>query len=78
MEDAKTKVTCGCYIFILAFNLLVGGLTFDYCLQYIFNKDAPWYIDILCGLFLGEITIPLTLVLWLLDLVNIISPPLVS
>lgn len=65
---------CGCMLGILLFNMLLGGITFNYCLWYIFNKDIPWFADVVCGLFLGEVTVPLAIVCWVLDLCGIAAP----
>lgn len=70
MEKEKPKfvkkdkeVTCGgCGRFgVLFINITLGALCFDYCLYSLTGKDIPWYGDILCGLFFGEIAIPFAL-----------------
>ena len=62
---------CGCMLLILAFNLGLGGFSFDYCLWYIFEKNAPWFIDVICGLILAEFTVPIMIVIWLLKLCGV-------
>ena len=52
---------CGCLITVLLFNLILGGVSFDYCLWYIFDKNIPWVADIVCGFILAELTVPLML-----------------
>ncbi len=60
------RVPSGCVVIIFLFNLLLGGWSFDYCLWSIFGKDVPFYMDMLCGLFVGQFTIPLAVVCLLL------------
>lgn len=56
---------CGCAIIL--FNLLVGGWSVNYCLYAFLGKDVPWYIDVLIGLFVAEISVPTAIVLWILS-----------
>lgn len=51
----------------LLFNLLLGGVCFDFSLWAFFGKDIPWYADLLCGLFLGQFVIPIAVVAWILS-----------
>jgi len=54
---------------LLAFvgYFVISGITFDWCLWSLFAKDIPSWADVLCGIFLGEITIPLGIVLWIIS-----------
>jgi hypothetical protein len=61
--------TFGCFLIVLAFNLLVGALMFQYCLFQIIGKDVPWYVDAIAGLFLAEFLLPVTVVCWVLTFV---------
>jgi hypothetical protein len=67
MANKETGGFCGCALLILVINLLLGGFCFDYCFWAIFGKDIPWYGDMICGLFLGEFVLPLSVVLWILS-----------
>ena len=66
-EKAKGDGTgcVGC-LTVIVFNCTVGGLCFHYCLQQLLAKNIPWYADAFCGLFAGEVAVPLALVLWVL------------
>lgn len=57
----------GCAVVVGLFNLFIGTWTFSYDLWIIFGKQAPLLIDAICGLILGEVTVPLAMVLWLLN-----------
>ena len=65
---------CGCWIIFAIVNLTLGALCFDYSLSYIFAKDVPWYADMVCGLFLGEFTIPAAIICWILNMCGIPAP----
>ena len=66
---------CGCYLLVfLVLNIGLGGLSFNYCLWFVFGKDVPWYADAICGLILAEITIPVMMVCWILNLCGISAP----
>lgn len=63
----------GLIVFIL-FYLLLGGLSFDYCLWSIFGKNIPWYADVICGIFTAEVTIPGMIVCFILRMFGIEAP----
>lgn len=65
---------CGCLITVLLFNFILGGVSFDYCLWYIFDKNIPWIADVVCGVILAEITVPLMIVCWILNMCGINAP----
>jgi hypothetical protein len=66
----------GCLIFllILSFNLVVGGLSFQYCLSAVFGKDVPWYADMIAGLFLAEFTVPGAIFCYVVRLCGVPAP----
>lgn len=57
---------------ILAINLLLGSITFDYSLYSVFGKDIPWYADAVAGLVLGKFSIPI--VCWIVRLCGVPVP----
>lgn len=71
---AATGGGCGCITGI--FYLLFSGWSFDYCLMMLIGKNIPWYGDIICGLFVGSVTIPLAIVMWVLNFFGVVTPPL--
>lgn len=70
----NTSTSCGCLIAILALNLTVGAMCFAYSLRSILGADVPWWADALGGLFLGQITIPLAVICWVLRLAGLDAP----
>lgn len=61
-------MSCGCIITIILINLTVGAYCFNYDLNVLFGTQLPWWLAAIGGLFLGEIAIPLTVILWLVTL----------
>jgi len=72
-SDGSSGV-CGCLIAILVFNLAFGGWLFDYSLYSITGKDIPWYGDMVCGLFLGEIALPAAIICWVMRMCGVDVP----
>ena len=68
-----TRIGCGCGSILLV-NLTLGGVSFWYCLKEIAGMAIPWYGNAIIGLFTGQITVPLAIVLWLLSLFGIHGP----
>lgn len=62
---------CGCYVVILLANLTLGAITSYYSVWELFHKQLPWWGAGLIGLVLGEVTMPLSLVLWILTSVGV-------
>ena len=46
----------------------------EYILNTILGKDLPWYIDLLCGLFLSPIVIPAWLICYIANFCDVVSP----
>jgi hypothetical protein len=65
---------CGCYILVILFNLAVGGLTFQYSLSSIFGKDVAWWVDVIAGAILAEITVPVAILCWIARLCGVEVP----
>lgn len=63
---------CSCLLIILAVNLLLGGLTTEYVVEFwtaYFGKpmDVPFWAAAIAGLFFGEVAIPLAFLTWLIS-----------
>jgi hypothetical protein len=56
----------GCWLLALAANLTIGAYAVNYALWGIFGKAIPWYAAAIAGLFLGEIAVPVAVIVWLL------------
>lgn len=61
-----TDLNCGCMIFMVIFNITVGGLSVNYLLEVFLNKTIPFWGAALLGLFVGEVSVPVAIVVWLL------------
>lgn len=64
-------------VFFLGIGLAITGACFDYCLQNVLGKDIAWYGDAVAGAFAAPVTVPLTVVIWVLKLCGV-GMPLVS
>jgi len=73
-SKSDANVTCGCMVFIVLLNLILGGVSFQYCLFVLTGGDVNWVIDLIGGILLGEFTIPLAFVFWVLSLVGFHFP----
>lgn len=66
---------CLIVVVILLINLTIGGLCFNYSLNSCFGKTANFWIAGVCGLFLGEVTIPAAIICFVVsDLAGISTP----
>ena len=66
MSKLTAKFGCGCITFVLIFNLLVGGWSINYISNNMFNKNLPLWGDVLTGVFVAEISVPVACVAWTL------------
>jgi hypothetical protein len=60
----------GCIAFILLANVSIGAWSVAEILSW-FGKSIPWWGDCIIGLFLGEITIPVAIVGWILIICHV-------
>jgi hypothetical protein len=73
-EGTFLGMGCGCFLLVLLVNLSIGAFAFDYALSSILGKDIPWFGDMICGLFLGELAIPAMVICWVMRLCGIHAP----
>lgn len=63
----------GILVFILLLNVVFGGLATEYVVEYWASYarqtrvNVPFLPCVVAGLFLGELTIPLAVITWLLS-----------
>ncbi len=62
------SMSLGCALAILAFNVTIGYVSVQYLLTTFIGAAAPWFAALIGGLFLGQITVPAALVVWLIQL----------
>ena len=74
-NQPPSSCACGCVIFVLLFNTILGGFCFDYLLNYLFMKNIPLYLDCLCGLIGGEVIVVLAIICFILSIGGV-QPPL--
>lgn len=72
MEKESDIAGCGCIVLMLLINLSIGGWCTQYLLLTWFAKDIPWYADMIIGLFLGELTIPATVITFILKTFGVV------
>jgi hypothetical protein len=63
-----TKI--GCFLFIIALNLTVGTWSVIQILSW-FGKTIPLWGSVLIGLFIGEFSVPIAIVGWLLRICGV-------
>lgn len=62
----------GCALIILIINLTVGGWSVIYLVENLLHKAISWPWAILIGLFAGELTVPLAILVWLLKMAGVL------
>ena len=62
----------GCFLLIIvvAINLTIGAWSVNQILSW-FGKDIPTIADIVIGLFVGEVSIPVAIVGWILKICGV-------
>jgi len=73
-EDLKAEVgvRCGCWLIVALFNAVAGGMSVQYLIEVFANKVIPFWWAALIGLFVGELSIPVAIVVWLLRLFGVL------
>lgn len=66
----EEKSSCGCMIFILLFNLLIGTWSSIEILSW-FHKSIPLIGNVIIGLFAGEISVPVAVIGYILRLFGV-------
>ncbi|XZN14525.1 hypothetical protein ACSW9O_15775 (plasmid) [Clostridium perfringens] len=64
------KLGCWFTSLIIIFNLVAGGISIDYILSW-WNKDIPMIFDLLIGMIVGEFSVPIAIVGWILKALGI-------
>lgn len=60
--------TAGCAVLVMVFNLTIGYISVQYLLTTFIGNAAPWGAALIGGLFLGQVTVPAALLVWLVQL----------
>jgi hypothetical protein len=65
---------CGCWIAVIILNLTLGAYCFSYSAHEIFGVEVPLILAVIGGLFLGELTIPVAVIVWILVSCGVHTP----
>ena len=57
---------CGCVLAMLIFNVWIGGWSVNYLLSFFLDKTIPFLGSALVGLFVGELSVPVAVVVAIL------------
>lgn len=74
MNDSWGKLlfTCFFYLFLALIAAALGGIAVNYLLLILFDKNIPFWGDMLIGLFGGGLTIPIAVIIWVLKATKLI------
>lgn len=71
-SDESCMLNCGCFSILIAFNLLIGGWSVNYLLQFFLGKTIPLLGAAVIGLFVAELSVPVAIVVAILQLFGIL------
>lgn len=71
-NESGSILGCGCWIVILILNLVLGGWSVNYLLLAFLEKSLPFFWATVIGLFVGEFSIPVAVVVKILQAFGII------
>ena len=60
--------SCGCMIVVIIINLVLGAWSVNYILPALGLDPVSTLPAVIIGMFAGEITIPLAIILWLVGI----------
>lgn len=66
MSNNDSSATCGCWILVLVFNVLIGGWSVNYLLDFFLQKTIPFIGAALIGLVAGEVSVPVAIIVAIL------------
>lgn len=69
-DTDETLIQCGCLIALAIFNILIGGWSVNYLLLTFLEKTLPFWGAALIGLFVGEFSIPVAIIVWVLHFLH--------
>ena len=62
----------GCFVIVLMFNVVLGGFSINYLLEFFLNANIPFIADALIGMFTAELTVPIWIVMKILEAFGVI------
>lgn len=69
-STAVGLTVCAQIVLIMLFNLICGMMSVNYILGW-FGKNIPWVGDMVIGLFVAEISVPVAVIGWVLKLFGV-------
>ncbi|MGL6184743.1 MAG: hypothetical protein ACRC1T_05125 [Clostridium chrysemydis] len=66
----SSKIGCLAMTMTALTNIILGAISVDYILSW-FGKDIPLLFDFIIGLIVGEFSVPIAFVGWLLRLFGV-------
>ena len=63
MKNEIDSIGCGCVLLYLVISALVGGWSVNYLLTLWAGKTIPFLAAMFLGLFVGEVSIPVAVVI---------------
>ena len=67
------NIQCGCVFLLFVFNIFVGGWSVNWLLDFFYNKTIPFVYASLIGLFVGEFSVPIAIVMSILEKFGVIG-----
>lgn len=58
---------CGCYTFVILFNLLLGGWSVNYLLHQFASDTLPFIWATVIGFFIAQISVPIAVLVLILN-----------
>lgn len=71
-SDSNSLISCGCAFALLVFNVFVGSWSVNYLLEFFLSKTIPFIGSALIGLFVGEISVPVAVVIAILKYFHVL------
>ena len=62
------------YFSVVAFTLFLAAKMFEFSFWFVFGKDIPWYLDLLGGVVLNAVNLPLWVVTYISYSVGVQAP----
>lgn len=71
-DGGTAGIQCGCWVIILLCNLVFGGWSVNYLLDIFAGKVIPFFWAMVIGLFAGQFSIPVAVVVWILKMCEVL------
>jgi len=71
-DDSSGACSCLIWFAVVVFNILVGGWSVNYLLEFFANKMIPFFWAAVIGLFAGEVSVPVAAVVAILHWFHVV------